>query len=62
MRWLGVRGFDAIKLHGFQRLRLSLRLLLQSINGLSLLDDDLIELLDLMFEMSGVRFKSFQPL
>ena len=51
MRRLGVRAFDAIKFHGFQCLRLSLSLFFQRINRFCLLDDDLIELLDLVFEM-----------
>ena len=60
MRRLGVGRFDTIHLRSLDRLRQTLLIGLKLPNDLRLIDDHLVQLLVLAFEMSHVRFEAFQ--
>jgi hypothetical protein len=62
VRRLGIVGLDAFRFHGFQNCRLTLHLFLQMLHEPALFDDHPVQLFDLMFQMSDVRFDAFEPL
>ena len=58
----GIGGFNAFQFDGVQCPPLLLELLFQMFNCLALFDDYFVQLINLMFEMRDVRFKSFDAL
>jgi len=59
MRRLLVVRLDAFQLQRFHRAGLPLDFLFQALQQFALLDDDAVQLLDLVFQVSDVRFKFF---
>lgn len=62
MRRLGIVRLDAFQLHRLHRSGLALDFLLQAFHQLALLDDDVVELLHLMFQVRDVGFELFKTL
>jgi hypothetical protein len=62
MRWLGIGGFDAFQFDGLQGRRLTLGLPLQLLNEPALLNEDPVQFLHLMFQMSHMCFEAGQSL
>jgi hypothetical protein len=62
VRWPGVIGLDAFQLDGFKHIRLALHLLFQKLDEFALVGHNLVQLLDLMFQMGDVGFEPFEPL
>lgn len=61
MRRLGIVRLDAVQFHGLQSGGLPSRFFLQSLDSLSLIHNDRVELLQLVFKMRDMRFDSRQP-
>jgi hypothetical protein len=62
MRRPGVVGLDAFQFHGFEYARLSLHLFFEKLDELVLAGHNLVQLLDLMFEVGDAGFEPFKPL
>jgi hypothetical protein len=62
MRRPGMVGLDVFQLHGLQHAGLALHLFFEKLDELVLAGHDLVQLLDLMFEVGDAGFKFFEPL
>jgi hypothetical protein len=62
MRRLGIVVLDAFQFNRFHCGRLALDFFLQAFQQFVLPSDNIVQLLDLMFEMGDVRFKLLNPL
>jgi hypothetical protein len=62
MRWLGIRGFDAFEFDAFDGLGNFLLERLHSCELTALFEDDLVELIVLMFEVGEIGFEFFKAL
>jgi hypothetical protein len=62
MRRPGVVGLDTFQLHGFEHARLALHLFFQKLDEPALAGHDLVQLLDLVFQMGDVGFEPVEPL
>jgi hypothetical protein len=62
MRWRSIVGLDVFQLHGFEHAGLTLHLFFKKLDKLVLASHDLVQLLDLMFEVSDAGFQFFESL
>ena len=62
MRWLGLVALDSIRFEPLDGLSNSLLVGLEFLKRSALLDDNLVELIELLFQVGQMRFDFFQAL